>query len=231
MDLTGTHKPLIINCSVGGWYSAGSQRLERSLIYHGYAGDMMFWCDEYPPGCPSHNENPYAFKVYAFREAFRLGYKIVCWLDCSFWAIKNPMPIFDVINDSGVFAFRSGYNCANTCPDNLLSAVGISRDEAEGLPEIATGIVGLNIDNPDGKKVFETWGNYCDAGLFINSRNHNQLESSDQRFLHGRQDQSAFSMAVHVNEIKFDYQDYVAYYNSGNPGYNPDKCYFFIGGL
>lgn len=230
MDLTGT-KPVIINAGIGGWYAAGSQRLERSLIFNGYAGDMIFWRDDYPPFCPSHNDNPYAFKIMAFKEAFRRGYTRVMWLDCSFWAIKNPMPIFDIINEKGMFAFRSGYNCAQTCTDKLLEASGLTRDEAEQLPEIATGIVGINIDNPDGKKVFESWAHYCDEGMFINSRTHNPSESADPRFLFGRQDQSCFSMAVHKNDVKFEYLDFVSYYNGGNPGYNPDKCYFFIGGI
>jgi hypothetical protein len=104
----------------------------------------------------------------------------------------------------------------------------MNRDEAETLPEIATGIVGINIDNPDGKAVFETWSEYCDAGLFVNDRNHNLSESTDPRFIHGRQDQSAFSLAVHKNNVKFDYQDYVAYYGTGH---NPDKLIFYIGGL
>lgn len=230
MDLTGT-KPVIINCGIHGWYKAGSERLERSLIYHGYAGDMLFWRDELPPGCPPHNENPYAFKVYAFREAIRLGYRTICWLDCSFWAIKNPMNIFDIIAEHGVFAFRSGYNCAQTCTDLLLNSTGFTRDEAEQLPEIATGIVGLHIDNPDGNNVWTAWNEYCDMGLFKNARGHNPEESPDPRFLHGRQDQSAFSIAVHRSGVKFDYQDFVSYYNGGNPGYIPEKCYFFIGGL
>lgn len=230
MDMTGT-KPLIINCGVGGWYKAGSERLERSLIYHGYAGDMMFWRDEYPPGCPPHNENPYAMKIFAFKEAFRLGYKVVCWLDCSFWAIRNPTPIFDIINEHGNFAFRSGYNCAQTCPDNLLAAVGISRDQAEEIPETATGIVGINIDNPQGKAVFQYWSEFCDAGLFKNSRGHNLDESSDPRYLHGRQDQSAYSMALYKAGVNFNYLDYVSYYDHAKPLKNTDKAYFLIGGL
>ena len=230
MDLTGT-KPCIISVGVGGWYAAGIDRMERSLIHHGYAGDFLFWRNEYPPGCPTHEENPYAFKIYAFKEAIRRNYKIILWLDCSFWAIRNPHEIFDIVNDKGVFAFRSGYNCAQTCTDALLQYVSVTRDAAEQLPEIATGIVGLNIDNPDGKKVFETWDKMCYDGMFINSRGHNVHESADPRFLFGRQDQSAFALAVHKNEVQFEYLDYVAYYNSGNPGYNPERCIFFIGGL
>ncbi|HNO71336.1 MAG TPA: hypothetical protein PKO16_06170 [Bacteroidia bacterium] len=230
MDLTGI-KPVIISCGVGGWYAAGIDRMERSLIYHGYGGDMLFWRDEYPEGCPPHNENPYAFKIYAFREAFKRGYKIVVWLDCSFWAIKNPMPILDIINEHGLFAFRSGYNCAETCPDNLLYDVGITRDVAEQIPETATGIVGINIDNPNGKKVFEYWEDFCERGLFINSRVHNSNESADPRFKFGRQDQSAFSMALYKAGVEFNYVDYVSYYDHSNPLKNSDKAFFYIGGL
>lgn len=230
MDLTGV-KPCIISVGIRGWYSVGVERLERSLIMHGYAGDYILWKNEYPPNSPKHEDNPYAFKIYAFEEAFRRGYKNVMWLDSSFWCIKQPHDLFDIIQDYGVFGFRSGYNCANTCPDNLLADVGISRDEAERIPETATGLVGLNIDNPDGKLSFEYWKDFCDRGLFKNDRNHNQNESSDYRYKHGRQDQSAWAMALYKANVQFNYVDYVAYYNGGNPGYNPDRCYFFIGGL
>lgn len=230
MELTGI-KPCIISAGIGGWYSVGVERLERSLIMHGYAGDYILWKNEYPPNSPRHEDNPYAFKIYAFEEAFRRGYKNVMWLDSSFWCIKQPHGLFDIINDYGVFGFRSGYNCSNTCPDNLLAAAGITRDEAEKIPETATGIVGLNIDNPDGKNVYDIWKSYCENGLFINSRTHNPEESSDYRYKHGRQDQSAWSIALYKAGVEFNYVDYVAYYNGGNPGYNPDRCYFFIGGL
>lgn len=230
MDMTGI-KPVFVCSGIGSWYKAGVDRLERSLIYHGSAADIMFYRDEYPPNSPTHEENPYAFKIYGIREAINKGYKIICHIDSSFWAIKNPDPIFDIINEHGVFAFRSGYNCAQTVPDNLLEYVGIDRDFAETIPETATGIVGLNLDNPDGKKVFDYWSGFCDMGFFKNSRTHNSLESQDPRFLFGRQDQSAFSMALHKAGVSFLYEDYVAYYNNGRPGYNEKKCYFFIGGL
>jgi hypothetical protein len=230
MDLTGI-KPCIISCGVGGWYPAGIDRLKNSLIHHGWGGDTIFWKDEYPNGCPSHQDNPYSMKIFAFKEAFNRGYNVVCWLDCSFWAIRNPMPIFDIVNEYGNFGFRSGYNCAQTCPDNLLQNTGISRDEAEKIPETATGIVGINYANPKGKEVFDYWEEMCSMGLFKNSRSHNAAESSDPRYLHGRQDQSAYSMALYKAGVQFDYQDFVAYYNNGKPGYNPDKCYFFIESL
>jgi hypothetical protein len=230
MDLT-SKTVCIISCGVGGWYGVGVERLEKSLVHHGYAGGTIFYKNEYPPLSPRHEENPYAFKIALFREAIARGYKNILWADSSFWNIRNCHSLFDIINDHGVFAFRSGYNCAQTCSDHLLEYVGITRDEAERLPEIATGAVGINIDNPDGKAVFEYWAELCDRGLFKNSRVYDKVDSQDPRFLFGRQDQSAFSMAVHKRGLELEYVDYVAYYNSGNPGYNPEKCLFFIGGL
>lgn len=224
-------KPVFICSGIGGWYAAGVDRLERSLIHHGTAADFLFYRNEYPPDSPTHNDNPYAFKIYGFREALIRGYKIMIHLDASFWAIKYPDLLFDIINEKGNFAFRSGYNCAQTCPDNLLENVGITRDQAEQIPETATGIVGINIDNPEGNAVYTYWEEFCNNGFFRNSRTHNPEESSDPRFLFGRQDQSAYSMALYKAGINFCYEDYVAYYNGGNPGYNPDKCLFFIGGL
>lgn len=228
--MTG-QRPLFICTGNGNWYGAGVDRLERSLIHHGSAADFLFWKNEYPPNSPLHEHNPYAFKVAGCREAIRRNYKIFIHIDASFWAIQNPDKLFDIVSEHGNFGFRTGYNCAQVCPDNLLAAAGISRDEAEEIPETATGIIGFNIDNPKGKEVFNTWADYCDAGLFINSRTHNPLESTDPRYLFGRQDQGAYNMALHKAGVRFLYEDLVAYYNGGNPGYNPEKCLFFIGGL
>lgn len=220
------NRPVIISMGVGDWYPVGIDRLERSLIFEGYAGDMIFH-RELPEGWRSHSENPYGFKIDAFDEAFNAN-RIALWLDASFWAIKNPHPIFDIINERGIFAFKTGYNCAQTCSDKALQWAGFSRDEAEKLPEIASGAVGLNIENPNGKRMFELWKEGRDLGLFKTNRLKDPKDSADPRFVHARQDQSILSLAIHKLGIKFDYQDYVAYYGSG---FNKEKCLFFICGL
>jgi len=226
MDLTGI-KPIIISAGIGGWYKSGIDRLENSLVFNGYAGNTMFWRDEYPEGSPSHADNPYAFKIFAFKEAFKKS-NISLWLDASFWCIKTPHILFDIISDNGVFGFKTGYNCAQTCSDSALKWAGFSRDEAELLPEIASGAVGLNLDNPHGKGIFELWQEGCELGLFKTNRLYDEKDSSDIRFLHGRQDQSILALAIHRLGIKFDYQDYVSYYGTN---YNKEKCLFFINGL
>lgn len=225
------NKAVIINCGVNQWYNIGSERLERSLIYNGWPGQLLFFKGEYPPNSPSHNDNPYAFKIYAIEEAIKQGYSTLMLLDSSFWCIKNPAPIFDIISDKGVFGFKTGYNMAQTCSDAALQWAGFTRDEAERLPEIASGMCGLRLDNPDGKAVYEMWKEGMGLGLFKNDRNYNVNDSADSRFVHARQDQSIWGLSIHKRGLVFDYQDYVSYYEPHNPTKNSDKIYFYIGGL
>lgn len=219
--------PFIICTGIGGWYPVGVERLSRSLVFNGYAGGFIGHTS-LPEGWESHEDNPYAFKIHAFEEAFSRNAKLVLWLDASFWCIKTPHPIFDIIVEHGVFAFKTGYNCAQTCSDASLKWAGFSRDEAELLPEIASGAVGLNLDNPNGKAIFDLWKDGKNMGLFKTSRELDKKDSTDPRFLHARQDQSILSLAIHKLGIKFNYTDYVSYYGSG---YDKEKCLFFIGGL
>jgi hypothetical protein len=228
MDLSTENKPWIVNCGVGGWYAAGSRRLERSLNFHGFAGNTLIFDGYYPANSPTHEQYCYAFKIFAIEEAIRQGAKILLWLDSSFWCVKTPHHIFDIIIDKGVFGFRTGYNLAQTCSDAALAWAGITRDFAETLPEIASGAVGLHLDNPTAKAAYGHWKEGMECGLFQNSRTHDPNDSTDPRFTHARQDQSIWSLACHKAGIAPNDTDYCAYYGTGH---DPEKVTFFINGL
>ena len=231
MDLIGIKKPAIISAGIGGHYVAGIDRLERSLYYEGWAGDMRFWRNEYPVGCPEHGgDGQYNFKPFCFSEMFKDDYKVVCWMDASLFCVKNPMPLFDYVNEHGLYFFKSGYSLAETATDRLLASAGVSREELYDVPEFATGLVGINIDNPNGKKFFEMWEEYRAAGMFGGNRVHDLNDSSHPMFKFSRQDQSAASMILYKMGIKTagEDKDFQAYKDTGH---NPKEVLFFIGGL
>ncbi len=232
MDLIGKRKPIIISAGIGGHYVAGIDRLERSLYFEGWAGDMRFWRNEYPFGCPPHGgDGQYNFKVYCFDEQFLNDYKVCLWADASFWAVKNPMPIFDYINEHGLYFFKSGYSLAETATDRLLEYAGIKdREELKDISEFATGLVGINIDNPLGQDFFSQWKQYMKDGMFGGNRFHDTADSPHPMFRFSRQDQSAASMILYKMGIKTcgEDRDYQAYKDTGH---YPDKVLFFIGGL
>lgn len=232
MDLTGAHKPIIISCGIGGHYSAGIDRLERSLYYEGWAGDMRFWRNEYPSGhCPPHGgEGQYNFKPYAFENVFDDGYKVACWMDASFYCVRNPMPLFDYVNEHGLYFFKSGYSLAETATDRLCNYAEVTRDELVNVSEFATGLIGINIDNPKGKEFLQMWKRYMLDGMFGGDRFHNLEDSPDPRFKFSRQDQSAASMILHKMGITTCGEDrnFQAYKDTGH---DPQNVLFFIGGL
>lgn len=224
-----SNKAVIISAGIGNWYAQGVRRLERTLNFEGWGGSILTWKDEYPPNSHAHEHVPYYMKIAAFEEAIRQGYTHILWADASMFAVKNPMPMFDIINDQGYYFFSSGYNLAQSVNDLALSAVGLSRDEAEGINEWASGLVGININNPDGNALYYTWKAYMDAGLSIGSRAPNKEESQDPRFIHHRQDQSCLALAAWKHGLKNDRGlDMVSYKGTG---YNPDQIIFFIESL
>jgi len=231
MDLTTNEKPVIISAGIGGHYSAGVDRLEKSLYYEGWGGDVSFWRNEYPDGCPKHEGNgQYNFKVYCFDKMFTEGKKICVWADSSLWCVRNPMPLFDYVNEHGLYFFKSGYSLAETATDNLCNYAGVSREELFDVPEFATGLIGINIDNPFGKEFFENWKQYMIDGMFGGNRVYDPQDSQHPYFKFSRQDQSAASMILHKMGVRTagETLDFLAYKGTN---YNKDKIIFFVGGL
>lgn len=223
------HKAVIISAGVGGWYAQGVRRLERSLIFQGWAGEVLTWKEEYPPNSFTHEQVPYYFKIAAFEEALRRGFTHVLWCDASMWAVANPVKLFDIFNDQGFWFFSSGYNLAQSVNDWALSVAGITRDEAEQATEWASGLVGINFENPDGKELYDLWKTYMDQGLSIGRKDQNKEESQDPRFLAHRQDQSCLSLAAYKLGLRNTIGlDSVAYKQTN---YSPEDIIFFIEGI
>jgi hypothetical protein len=222
------NRAVIISAGIGGWYGQGVQRLERSLIFEGWGGNILTWKDDYPPDSHRHEDVPYYMKIAAFEEALRQGYTHILWVDASFWAVKRPDKMFDLINDQGYYFFSSGYNLAQSVNDTALEYVELSRDVAEGINEWASGCVGINFNNDDGKNLYNRWKQLMDAGLSKGSRLHDN-QSADPRFLFHRQDQSCLSLAIWELGLKNTKGlDMVSYKGTG---YNENDLIFFIGGL
>lgn len=223
------NKAVIISVGINGWYAQGVKRLERTLNFEGWGGNILTYKDEYPPNCHNHNEVPYYFKIAAFEEALKRGHTHLLWCDASMWCVKNPTKIFDLIDEQGYYFFSTGYNLAQSVNDKGLAAIGRSRDEAENVTEWASGLVGINIENPNGKALYERWKDFMDAGLSIGRKDRNNEESKDSRFLAHRQDQSCLSLAAwELALINTKGLDFVSYKNTG---FNQNEILFFIEGL
>lgn len=222
-------KACIINAAWGAWYPQGQKRLVKSLIYHGFAWDILTWSNEeinsyFDPACP------YTIKAAAIHEAVSKGYTHILWLDCSVWAVQNPAKIFDIICDDGGYFWKSGFNLCESANDYAIAWGDYTRDEAENIPELSTGMFGFNIEDPRGKKFCELFLKAARDKVFHGSRNHDG-QSSDPRFKFHRQDQTAGTIAFHragFNKLH-DPGIYSAYYDDVNN--RKDSVIFLMQGM
>jgi len=211
--MESSKKCIILTGSMGSWYQKGAERLERSLIFHGYAFDFRDFGiinDTYDQSCP------YNIKASSIEWAVEMGYEIIIWLDASFWALRDITPFLDIVNGEGYYLGMSGYTCAQTCSDNQLKYFGISRDQAELIHETSSGAMGFNMENPTAKSFVSQFIKAAKDGAFKGSRLHDN-QSKDERFLFCRQDQSCASVIAHNLGMKLTpFGEQVAYYPEGD---------------
>jgi hypothetical protein len=149
-----------------GRYIEGMERLRQSLEGK-FDGDFIGFVGEESIGAPLHSENPYAFKIYAFIEALKRGYKNILWLDCSVWAIKDVQPVFDVINKEGYIMQEAGHFVGNWCNDFTLDYFGVKRDYAMAMLCYGNaGFLGLNFATIIANEFFDKWQQAMLAGCF-----------------------------------------------------------------
>ncbi len=207
---------IISSCTAGGWYGKGIQRLHNSLIHHGYNGTVLTWIDtwandNYDKSCG------YNVKAAAFEEAIKMGFTHILWCDSSVWVVKDPNPMFDLINQEGHFAWRSGYNVAQTGSDRVLAYHNINRDEAELMQDCASNILGVNINNPTSKEFIERWIQSAKDNMWNGSRLHAN-QSQDPRFYFDRNDQVNASILLHKLGMKlYDPAIHAIYYQEQIP--------------
>lgn len=192
--------------SVGtGHYSPFIARMHAHLDKLGDTSERKFFT-KLPKGSPEHHRNPYAFKIFAINEAVQAGHTSILWLDSSIIPVSSLEPLWQRIASEGHYLWRSGFNVAQSCNDRCLAYFGITRDKAEKMPEVAAGVVGLDLLKLKPAMLLDQWHDAMLAGCFKGSRTHNPKESSDPRFLFHRQDQSALSCAANLLKMESEEQ-------------------------
>lgn len=188
-----------------GWYLRGQERLRSSLKAQGYQGAFL-GLNQYPVGCLSHQQNPYAFKVYALYEAVRQGHDLVIWLDASCWAIRPLESMIEEVERSGYLLFTCGWSVGQWCTDHALRILGTSREEAFKISLVIGGCVCLYLKDERSLKFLRLWKEAADRGTFVGQwTNKNRLVSEDPRVLGHRHDQPAASIISYKLGMKSTY--------------------------
>ena len=207
----------IVNVGVGGWYPKGSERLRKSLSDVGEKSNTLIYVNRLPVGAVPHHENMYAFKAHAIQRAIGYGYRYILWLDSSIYVTGKLDPVWDIIARDGYYFVDNGFNLANTASNRLLNGFGITRDDAEGMPEITTCCFGFDAHSDNGTALANLFFSAAQKGLFNGNRVHDPADSEDSRFLFCRHDQSALSLIADLLNMppNAKYGELLAYKKDG----------------
>lgn len=195
-------------------YPEALARLEQSVKRVGFEGQRLSWPPgSFPDGCPSHQDVPFAFKPYCFREARDRGVELGLWLDAACVVIRDLTPIFNAIRDHGYVLFRNhGQMVGQWASDEALRLFDLDRDEAMQIPEVDASVIGLHFHHPVGREFLERWhASAADGAAFRGIRerlrepqdyadvkwNRGGRVSSDPRVRGHRHDQTVAGILAH----------------------------------
>jgi hypothetical protein len=165
INWTESPRRCIVNLVTNDHYKPGQNRLKSSVK----GIDVITFQSEYQVGAPLHDENNYAFKIYAIEECYKRGYEQILWLDASVYSVGDPAPVFDWLTDKGIFMEEAGHYAGSWCNDRALKYFGITREQAMSMPMFAAGYVGFDFRNPVSIEFFAEWKEAMKNGIFNGS--------------------------------------------------------------
>jgi hypothetical protein len=223
-------KKAIVNLSTLR-YAKAQYRLSESLKGKTDA-DVLLYQSERLVGSPSHQENPYAFKIYAIEEALKKGYTKILWLDSSCYAVKDIQPVFDIIDKEGYFMEWSGHEAGKWTNDRTLEHFEITREEAFEIPMFSAGFTGLDFTNDKAIWFFRKWKQAMLDGMFNGEwTNKNKTESQDPRVEGHRHDLCVGSIIAHQLGMKFHSGENLFQYASPIDTPESESIVFYLQGI
>lgn len=189
----------IVSVATGDRHRANMERLRKQVEHD----NVCIFFDRLPPGSPTHEEQPYAFKLFALRQAVRHGAKSVLWMDSSIVVLRPLEPLWNLLEQQGYwFSKNYDYNQGQFCNDEALAIMGVTREEAFSIPQVVGGCFGLSIESHYGREFGYRWDSLLQKGAFRGDRGDLSGSGDMTKFVGHRNDQSCASHVCHKLGMK-----------------------------
>lgn len=211
------NKRVVLTFANSSLYIHCARRMKGVLSrYSGY--DVKHWINTLPPGSPTHKEQPYAFKAYAFKWARDNGYTSALWLDSAVWPSDDVSTVFEEIEKEGHWiCLNGGWSQGVWSTDEQLDYFNVTREQAFNMQHPMACVIGFSFDHEVGGKAFDMYLKAAQDGMFNGPwKNINSEVSTDERVLGSRHDQTCLGFIVNKLGIKYR-GEVVEYANINTP--------------
>ena len=148
-----------------------SKNIVKSLEEVGFNGHVYIFNGGFPN--PTGIEMkyigvPYCFKIFMMLEAKKIGFKNVIWIDSNCYAINNPQPLFDVLENEQTLLMTNLYNNnydAMSFRETIELLNSITNTNLHDANYIITIVFGLNLDSEIIMKIIDEYYDMVKLGL------------------------------------------------------------------
>lgn len=176
---------ILIYSSFNGIYPLLFQRLITLISNSDFKGHLFYRLGGWPnveEGDLRLAHVPYAFKVCFFKEAIRLGYRRILWLDCSAVPLVSLNTIFEMIAKQGYFVVGNYHTVGRFMNAEAAAAFGLTLQQTSQIPSCSAGLFGVDYHNFLGTNIIDDW---------------NQAAHHEKAFFSARSDQNALSIILY----------------------------------
>lgn len=181
---------LITYASFNNCYPKGVKRLVDQTKASDFKGHILWRIGGWPnveDGSLNLAHVPYAFKACLFKEAYRLGYKKVLFLDASILPTVSLNDLFKRIQEKGHFIVGNHHNVGPYMNERAAHAFNLTLEETHRISSISASSFGLDLSTEKGKKLMDA---------FYAAAQHETAHYS------ARNEQNAMSLILHKHGIK-----------------------------
>jgi hypothetical protein len=192
----------VVSVATGPRYCVMQDRLNQMLDPAEY---RVFWREALPPDCPTNEDVPYGFKVWAIKRAVELKAPMVLWLDSSIVPLRPLSSLWKLIEKQGYWFSENlpqgrldlpCWNCGEWTCDSALGPLGITREEAFTIPQVIATAFGLDFRRQIARDFFDEYLRLAVERTAFQGPWYNRdgSASADPRVLGHRHDQTVASV-------------------------------------
>jgi GR25 family glycosyltransferase involved in LPS biosynthesis len=184
-DLEERENCLVLYASYNWHYPDGLWRIVKHVQQSDFRGHIRYWVGGWPnleKGDLSLAHVPHGFKASCIKEAERLGYKRVLWLDCSILPLISLNTVFKMIQEKGYLAVANYHPVGPYSNPEAAAYFGFTQEETDKLLSCQSGFIGLDLTQQKGREI----GNMFYEAAFDKSA-----------YFTARSDQTVLSLILH----------------------------------
>jgi alpha(1,3/1,4) fucosyltransferase len=141
-------------------YPKAMKRLLQHIADSDFKGHVLYrlggWPDE-EGGSLALSHVPYAFKACFFKEAQRMGFKRVLWLDSSVVPVASLNEIFAMIEEQGYFVMGNSHAIGPFMNPRSAAYFGLTLPQTYQIPSCSAGLFGADLTQPKSALLLDLW--------------------------------------------------------------------------